>query len=97
MELLLCAGLSTAVAQRTLAAKGVSILEYHLLSGGGYTAAQLRRAVTVQTNLGRTLDASLPLTFGAGTAANTVRLGYLVPPQLMLCALDALLSANRQG
>lgn len=64
-------GLTTAVAQRTLAAKGVSILLYHLLDTG-YTPAQLLALTAFQSNLGKTLGVSLPLTFGAGTTAGTV-------------------------
>jgi hypothetical protein len=69
-----CTGLTTAVAQRTLAAKAQSILQYHLLDGGGYTAAELLDNAALQTSLGRTLGRPLPLTFAASRARGSVSL-----------------------
>ena len=68
-----CTGLTTIAAQRTLAAKAQSILQYHLLDGGGYTAAELLDNAAVQSSLGRTLGRPLPLTFTAGTTRGSVR------------------------
>jgi hypothetical protein len=67
-----CTGLTTAVAQRTLAAKAQSILQYHLLDGGGYTAAELLDNAALQSSLGRTLGTPLPLTFAAGRTSGSV-------------------------
>ena len=69
-----CTGLTTTAAQRTLAAKAQSILQYHLLDGGGYTAAELLDNAALQSSLGRTLGRPLPLTFTAGTTRGSVLL-----------------------